>query len=86
VYNSTNNPTIASWQNRPVGKKYTVAHELGHLFGGEHNLGTNGPADPGLMASSTVRTSGVFSNVTVNAIRGGLFTDHTGVQKKVTHP
>jgi hypothetical protein len=32
IFNALHNPTVATWQNRPIGAKYTVAHELGHLF------------------------------------------------------
>lgn len=86
VFNSVVNPTVAMWQNRPVGAKYTVAHELGHLFYGEHNLWPSGALDPGLMSESTFRTNGVFSNTTINAMRGGSFVDHMNTVRQITHP
>jgi len=63
-----------------------VAHELGHLFYGEHDLWPSGNIDPGLMALSQFRVNGAFSTTTINAIRGGQFTDHTNTQRQITHP
>lgn len=75
VYNSVNNPTVARWKYRPVGEKYTLAHELGHLFFGEHG-------DTGLMEGSTTRIRGSFSDTTINSMRGGLRADG----RRITHP
>jgi hypothetical protein len=33
---------FASWRDRPVGNKYNTAHEIGHLFGGDHDDCQNG--------------------------------------------
>lgn len=79
VYNSVINPSIADWQNRPVARKYTLAHEVGHLFGGYHE-------DTGLMSGSTDRTDGIFRDITINKIRGGIFTDYNNQQTRITHP
>lgn len=62
-----------------VSRDFTVAHELGHLFYGVHQ-------DGGLMATSMTRSSGTFSAQTLNKIRGGAFTDLTGVTRRITNP
>ena len=70
---------------RPVGMRFTVAHEVGHLFDGRHDdFNTNNNA--GLMAQTTNRDSAVFNSVTINKIRGGQYTDSTGTTRRITHP
>lgn len=61
--------TTPSWQNRPVANRFTTAHEVGHLFDGDHDDEVNGNA--GLMRQSINRTQAVYSHVTLNKIRGG---------------
>lgn len=56
---------------RPVGRIYTVVHEMGHLFNGEHEDFTPGTTDAGLMAQTGSRTGRTFTDVTLNKIRGG---------------
>ncbi|HLA94868.1 MAG TPA: hypothetical protein VK612_04045, partial [Pyrinomonadaceae bacterium] len=62
-----------------VSRNFTVAHELGHLFYGTHQ-------DGGLMATSNSRGSGIFHPLTLNKIRGGEFTDLSGVTRRITNP
>ena len=50
------------WTDPPISRAYTVAHEVGHLFGCIH-------ADGGLMAETAVRTSGAFDPVCLVQIR-----------------
>ncbi|MGI8811442.1 MAG: hypothetical protein ACR2IH_02805 [Pyrinomonadaceae bacterium] len=50
------------WASRPVGQRYTVAHEVGHLFNGSH-------AQPGLMKTTADRSSGSFGPLTLARIR-----------------
>jgi hypothetical protein len=45
-----------------VSEQYTVSHEVGHLFNGDH-------LDLGLMAQSNIRTNVDFSPTTLNRIR-----------------
>lgn len=63
------NPNIPKWHLRPVGPKYTIAHEVGHMLGGEHTDSSGGVDNAGLMEQSQTRTSGVFSDKTLWAIR-----------------
>jgi hypothetical protein len=64
---------------RPVSRNFTVAHEVGHLFYGFHR-------DLGLMAQTSNRTSSIFSNTSLNKIRGGNFIDENGLTTRITHP
>lgn len=50
------------WSDPPVSRAYTIAHEVGHLFGCIH-------ADGGLMTETPSRTSGVFTGLCINQIR-----------------
>lgn len=70
---------LPTWQTRPVSRRFTVAHEIGHLFFGEHE-------DMGLMSQSTVRTSPLFDPRTINKIRGRQFTDSNGIVRTIRHP
>jgi hypothetical protein len=82
-YALTSNPTT-----RPVAKRFTVAHELGHLFYGLHEDFDNPiTPDAGLMAQTGLRSSPLFSDTTINKIRGGLFYDPiTMTTRRITHP
>lgn len=62
------------WNTGALSRNYTMAHELGHKFGGIHT-------DLGLMAQSSTRTSGIFSDITLNRMRGGLVNG-----SRLTHP
>ncbi len=71
---------VAPWASRPVNESRTVVHELGHIFHGYHT-------DHGLMDTSNDRTVGIFSDTTLNKMRGGKFTDFNGViNNGITHP
>ena len=50
---------------------FSVAHEIGHLFGGLHTDGCVGvpSSDAGLMAQTWQRLSPWFNDVTINKIR-----------------
>ena len=65
---------ISNPLNRPIGRNFTVAHELGHLFNGQHNdlfpIGTTDASSAGLMSTSISRVSGVFNPVTINKYEG----------------
>ena len=65
-------PGIPSWTKRPIGNRFTVAHEVGHLFGGTHEdyVGTPPykPQDAWLMAGSD-ELHAIFNAVTLNKIR-----------------
>jgi hypothetical protein len=57
---------------RPVGRRYTVVHEIGHLFNGQHGDFMPGTTtNAGLMSQTGSRTVGTFNDVTLNKIRGG---------------
>ena len=88
VLNSFLNPSILSWEMRPIGAKYTTVHEIGHLFFGEHSIAVNSVdvPDAGLMAQPDFRIKGIFSDETIHRIRGGSFTDIKGVIRTVIHP
>jgi hypothetical protein len=83
IFQEVNRPReyaiMQNWNTRPVGRRFTVAHEIGHLFYGEHS-------DMGLMRQSILRTSPLLSNITINKIRGGLFVDENGITRRITHP
>lgn len=80
IFSEITRPTeIPNFAGRPVGRHYTLAHEVGHLFYGEHE-------DLGLMTQTSTRTVGTFDERTLNKIRGGEFTDQTGVTRTITHP
>lgn len=70
---------ISNFTGRPVGRQYTLAHEIGHLFYGEHE-------DLGLMAQTSTRSVGTFADRTLIKIRGIEFIDQTGVTRRITHP
>ena len=55
----------SGWTDPPVSRGYTVAHEVGHLFGCIH-------ADGQLMTPTAQRTLGTFDPVCINEIRSGL--------------
>lgn len=76
LFLETTRPSEAgtNWNNGPISRNYTVAHELGHKFGGIHN-------DLGLMADSRCRTTGTFEAITLNRMRGGLVNG-----SRLTHP
>lgn len=75
----------ANWQTRPVALRFTTAHEIGHLFDGRHeNFNVSG--DAGLMAQTGSRTSPLFTDITINKIRGGEYVDTTGTTRRITHP
>ncbi len=48
---------------RPITRAYTTVHEVGHLFRGVH-------VDGGVMAPSSTRTIGTFSDISLSIIRG----------------
>lgn len=82
-YTSLPTPTT-----RPVGKRFTVAHEIGHLFFGLHE-DWDDPAtqNAGLMAQSGLRQSPLFTDTTINKIRGGMFYDPISMTtRRITHP
>ena len=83
LFTETNRPVeyrlAPNWQSRPVGRRFTAAHEIGHLFYGTHG-------DTGLMAQTGTRINPLFDNRTINKIRGGEFIDITGMTRRVTHP
>jgi hypothetical protein len=92
IFTETNRPTeyalTSTPSTRPVAKRFTVAHEIGHLFYGLHD-DYDGPvsSDAGLMAQTGLRTSPIFTNTTINKIRGGLFYDPiTMTTQRITHP
>ena len=80
------NPNVLSWTTRPVNRRFTIAHEVGHLFGGTHEDYTTSTTNAGLMAQSTIRLNPPFTDATINKIRGGQYTDQTGVIRRITHP
>lgn len=55
-----------NWMIYPRSQSYTVAHEVGHLFGGSH-------LDEGLMTQAGDRVDGSFSSKTLNKIRMANF-------------
>jgi hypothetical protein len=67
--NRENMTGFPRWQDRPVTRKHTMAHEVGHLFDGGHfdiDVEFN---NAGLMSPSENRVRGVFSDVTLDKIR-----------------
>lgn len=74
----TRSHEIPNFAGRPVGRAFTVVHEIGHLFFGTHS-------DLGLMEVTGTRTIGTFDDRTLNKIRGGEFT-FLGVTRRIAHP
>jgi hypothetical protein len=70
-YEDLNILNPVDWRTRPINRRFTVAHEVGHLFGGEHEDYRPGTMDAGVMADSLSRTSPLFTDTTINKIRGG---------------
>ncbi|MCA1590529.1 MAG: hypothetical protein LC734_09115, partial [Acidobacteria bacterium] len=66
------NTTILKWQQRPVTRRHILAHEVGHLFGGEHEDNDPGEGNAGLMDESEKRMRGVFGDTTISKIRQHL--------------
>jgi hypothetical protein len=90
IFTEVNRPheydILTTWRTNPVGKRFTVAHEIGHLFRGRHeDYDIPIIPDAGLMTQTHLRTSPLFSNTTINKIRGGEFTEG-GVTRRITHP
>lgn len=85
--NSRTGETGSYWGTSPITRRHTVAHEIGHLFNGQHNDvdPANGIVNAGLMAPSVTgtvyRTDGTFNAVTILKMRGGSWG---GV--RITHP
>lgn len=75
-YENMNTINPVDWRMRPVSRRFTVAHEVGHLFGGDHDDYNPGTMEAGIMADSLFRTSPLFSNTTINKIRGGTMLYH----------
>lgn len=74
-YNDLNSYTLVPvWTSRPVGNRFTTAHEVGHIFGGDHDDNVQGNA--GIMRQSWNRTQSIYSLVTLNIIRGGTNIKH----------
>ncbi len=70
------NVYFPAWNTRPVGRRFTLAHEVGHLFDGQHGDNATGTTDAGLMRQTSNRTSPLFTDVTINKIRGGTMITH----------
>jgi hypothetical protein len=60
-----------TWRTRPVNRRFTMAHEAGHLFGGTHQDYTPFTTDSGLMTQGDKIIHPIFTTVTINKIRGG---------------
>jgi hypothetical protein len=59
------------WQNRPVGSKYTSAHEVGHLFGASEDDCQSLGINSGVMTGILRVTLGIYCVGTITKIRGG---------------
>ena len=64
------NPTNP-WATRPVGRRFTLAHEVGHLFDVRHDDFASGTTNAGIMAQTSIRSSPLFVDTAINKIRGG---------------
>jgi hypothetical protein len=53
-------PNIPSWIFRPVGRRFTTAHEVGHLFGGLHDDYMPMTTNAGLMGVGSERLTSPF--------------------------
>ncbi len=75
------------WNQGPINTNYTMAHELGHKFGGEHTDGglmapsATNTAPPGSPPVFVYRTDGTFSPISLFRMRGGLING-----SRLTHP
>jgi len=75
-YEHLNTINPIDWRLRPINRRFTIAHEVGHLFGGEHDDYNPGTTNAGVMEDSLSRTSPLFTDTTINKIRGGTMLYH----------
>ena len=61
--------SVAPWRNRSIGKRFTSAHEVGHLFGCDHIDGCSAVTDYGVMGTVDTRTTANYNDYSLNIIR-----------------
>ena len=61
--------SVAPWRNRSIGKRFTSAHEVGHLFGCDHMDGGSAVTDYGVMGTVDTRTTANYNDYSLNIIR-----------------